>query len=70
VLFEVQRVAAVFRRDAFRNQLGNLPIQSLALPSESLPLMFLVDVHALLRDYMIVMPSPRRSSQPRTDAVS
>jgi hypothetical protein len=58
VLFEDQRVTAVFHRDAFRNQPGNLPIQSLALLSETLPLMFLVDVHAPLREYIIWMSLP------------
>jgi hypothetical protein len=46
----VQRVAAVFHRDAVRNELGNLPIRSLALLSEALPLIFLVHVYAPLRD--------------------
>ena len=48
-LFDVQRVAAAPLPDAFRNQIGNLPIQALALRSESLPLLFLVNVHAPLR---------------------
>jgi hypothetical protein len=49
VLFDVQRVAAVLLPDAFRNQTVNLPIQALALPPESLALLFLVDFHAPLR---------------------
>jgi len=48
-LFNVQRVATVLLTGAFRNQIGNLPIQALALRSESLPLLFLVNVHAPLR---------------------
>ena len=53
VLFGLERVAALFDGDAFRNQAGNLSIQSLALLSESLPLILLVDVHAPLRAYII-----------------
>ena len=49
VLFDVQRVATAVLPGAFRNQIGNLPIQALALLAESLPLMFLVNVHAPLR---------------------
>jgi hypothetical protein len=49
MLFDIQRVATVLLPDTFRNQLGNLAIQALALLSESLPLMFLVNVHAPLR---------------------
>jgi len=49
VLFDVQRVAPGLMPDAFRNQSGNLPIQALPLHSESLSLMFLVNVHAPLR---------------------
>lgn len=49
VLFDVQRVATLLLPEAFRNQLGNLAIQALALLSESLSLMFLVNVHAPLR---------------------
>jgi hypothetical protein len=53
MLFQVERVAAVFHYDTFPNQLGNLLIQSLALLPESLSLVFLVDVHAPLREYAI-----------------
>jgi hypothetical protein len=49
VLFDVQWVASVLLPDAFRNQIRNLPIQALALRSESLPLKLLVNVHAPLR---------------------
>jgi hypothetical protein len=49
VLFDVQLVATGLRPNAFRNQIRNLPIQALALRSESLPLPFLVNVHAQLR---------------------
>jgi hypothetical protein len=48
VLFNFQRVATGLL-PAFRNQIGNLPIQALALLSEPLPLLFLVNVHAVLR---------------------
>jgi hypothetical protein len=53
VLFDIQRVATPVLPDAFRNQIGNLPIQALALLSKSLPLIFLVNVHASLRGYTI-----------------
>jgi hypothetical protein len=49
MLFDVQRIATVLLRDAFRNQIGNLSIQALALLSESQPFLFLVNVHAPLR---------------------
>jgi hypothetical protein len=45
VLLDVQRVAPFLHGDSFRNEPGNLPIQTLALLSESLPLTFLLDVH-------------------------
>jgi hypothetical protein len=48
-LFDVPWVATVLWPDACRNQIRNLPIQALALRPESLPLLFLVNVHAPLR---------------------
>jgi hypothetical protein len=50
VLLTNERVIPVVHQHAVRNQLVNLPIQSLALLSESLTLIFLVNVHAPLRE--------------------
>ena len=49
VLLDI-RVASVVVPDAFRNPIGNLPVQALALLSESLSLVFLVNVHTPLRE--------------------
>jgi hypothetical protein len=48
-LLDVQLVATALRPNGFRNQIRNLPIQALALRSESLTLLFLVNVHVPLR---------------------
>jgi hypothetical protein len=46
VLFDGQPVALLLYVEAFCNEVGYLAIQTLALLSESLPLIFLLNVHA------------------------